>query len=805
MPWPHATEYNEAIQNLRTTASDEELRHGEPVVGPSGVPRPFSGNFADVYKVHCPRTGNTWAVKCFTREVPGLRERYREISAHLEQARLPFMVDFQYVEPGIRAGGQWVPFLKMRWVEGQTLNQFVSESLDKPKTLKVLLQLWTRLAARLREAQVAHADLQHGNVLLVPAGDQGQLALRLIDYDGMYVPGLAGRKSGELGHPCYQHPQRLREGIYSLDVDRFSHLAIYCAVRSLMVGRWSLWKRFDNDDNLLFREADFRSPGDSEALRAAWSLADRDARTLAGRLALATQAPLAAVPLLSEVLSDQTAKPLSPAEERQVVALLNTGRPAVGKGLTIKPLSLSPIGQAGARPRPPVSERPGQTDAWWAAGDALPAVGGTGAASGEPGGQRAGLSSAPATSGAVAAKSADEAPTGIQALLAALEARFGLPPAASLTLAGLAALVMVFGLVFALSGTRPGSRKQEAQAPEDVSPAAPERREHRALDGHTAQVSSVAFSRDGTTLASGSYDGAVKLWNIATGQELRTLAGHGNNVHCVAFSPDGRTLASASDDGAVKLWDTQTGRELRISNAHGENVRCTAFSPDGRTVANDYNDHFYRRVEAGICLWDAATGRDQRRLTGHGGQVRSLAFSADGRTLASGSHDQTVKLWDVGTARELRTLTGHKSDVLSVAFAPDGRTLASASEDRTVKLWDVESGQELGTLTAQVRYVLSVAFSPDGRTLAGTSRDRSVRLWDAESGREVVVLAGHTREVCCAAFSSDGRTLATGGFDTTVRLWPVEPLGPLVEPPAPAPSGGSAPGPASAGPVVESP
>ena len=141
------------------------------------------------------------------------------------------MVDFEFVEPGIRAGGQWVPFLKMRWGEGLALNDFVGQHLDRPKTLRTLLDLWVKLAARLRQAEVAHADLQHGNVLLVPRSG-GRLALKLIDYDGMHVPAVAGTRSGELGHPAYQHPQRLREGTYNAEVDRFSHLAIYTAVWS---------------------------------------------------------------------------------------------------------------------------------------------------------------------------------------------------------------------------------------------------------------------------------------------------------------------------------------------------------------------------------------------------------------------------------------------------------------------------------------------------------------------------------------------------------------------------------------------
>ena len=277
----------EAVQDLGGCAGDEELRGGEAACTPLGLPLLWSGNFADVYKIHCPATGNTWALKCFTRQVPGLQDRYRQIAAHLEQARLPFTVDFQYLERGLRIAGRWHPALKMRWVEGLTLNQFVEEHLERPQNLQMLLDLWAKLAPRLREAGIAHADLQHGNVLLVPAGG-GALALRLIDYDGMYVPALAGSRSGELGHPAYQHPQRLREGTYNAEVDRFPHLVIYTAIRCLIAGGSELWQQFNNGDNLLFREEDFRDPARSELFRLLWNtLPVGDARTLVGRLVLA--------------------------------------------------------------------------------------------------------------------------------------------------------------------------------------------------------------------------------------------------------------------------------------------------------------------------------------------------------------------------------------------------------------------------------------------------------------------------------------------------------------------------------------
>ena len=146
------------------------------------------------------RRARAWALKCFTREVSGRQERYRHIAAALEAARLPFTVPFVYLEHGIQVHGQWFPAVKMEWVEGQTLNRFVEESLEKPKMLRQLLDLWPKLAARLRDAGIAHADLQHGNVLLVPAAD-GKLALKLIDYDGMYVPALGGHAVGRSGPP----------------------------------------------------------------------------------------------------------------------------------------------------------------------------------------------------------------------------------------------------------------------------------------------------------------------------------------------------------------------------------------------------------------------------------------------------------------------------------------------------------------------------------------------------------------------------------------------------------------------------
>src|SRR5258708_10145871 len=264
MPWPLSQDYNEAIQDMASSFGEADLKQGEAATNALGIPMPRSGNFADVYEVTTPK--GKWAVKCFTRQIPGIRERYKEISAYLKQTPLPFMVDFSYLEQGIRVRGDWYPVLKMQWVEGFNLNQFVKDNADKPALLDILCQIWVKLAAKLADAEMAHCDLQHGNVLLVPGSKAGSLAVKLVDYDGMCVPALTMLKTIEVGHPNFQHPQRAKDGIYSLDVDRFSHLVIYTAARALQTGGKSLWEKYDNGDNLLFKASDFEKPQKSPLL-----------------------------------------------------------------------------------------------------------------------------------------------------------------------------------------------------------------------------------------------------------------------------------------------------------------------------------------------------------------------------------------------------------------------------------------------------------------------------------------------------------------------------------------------------------
>ena len=291
--------------------------------------------------------------------------------------------------------------------------------------------------------------------------------------------------------------------------------------------------------------------------------------------------------------------------------------------------------------------------------------------------------------------------------------------------------------------------------------------EIRTLPGHDDLVISVSFSPDGKTLASGSYDKTIKLWDVETGAEIRTLPGHDRQVLSVSFSPDGQTLASGSSDKTIKLWDVETGAETRTLPGHDGFVMSVSFSPDGKTVASGSSDKT-------IKLWDVETGAETRSLPGHDRSVYSLSFSPDGKTLASGSLDDTIKLWDVETVAEIRTLPGHDGSVRSVSFSRDGKTLASGSLDKTIKLWDVETGAEISTLPGHDGSVRSVSFSRDGQTLASGSLDKTIKLWDVETGAEISTLPGHDGSVRSVSFSRDGQTLASGSLDKTIKLWDVE-------------------------------
>jgi WD40 repeat protein len=285
--------------------------------------------------------------------------------------------------------------------------------------------------------------------------------------------------------------------------------------------------------------------------------------------------------------------------------------------------------------------------------------------------------------------------------------------------------------------------------------------------GHTAEVSSVAFNRDGTILASASFDHTVRLWNPATHKQVgQPLEGQRNQLLTVALSPDGNVVASGGNDQTVQLWNTKTHERIVTLDQQPGRVNSVAFSPDGKLLASGSDDDTVMLRKVANYATVPFIGH------AHLGGVLTVAFSPDSKILAGGGKDGTVRLWSITTGQPIgQALNGQSGRVNSVAFSPDGKLLASGGQDGTVRLWDPTTHRSIVALKCGSP-VLSVAFSHDGKTLACGTQNSQVLLWTTathqQKGPPLHICGG---EVYSVAFSPVRDTFATGCSDDTVKLW----------------------------------
>jgi len=338
--------------------------------------------------------------------------------------------------------------------------------------------------------------------------------------------------------------------------------------------------------------------------------------------------------------------------------------------------------------------------------------------------------------------------------------------------------------------------------------------------GHLKKITSIAFSPDGHYLASGSWDGTVKIWRItdgilvkslkldskdidtfvafspdclhmaasdaeeikiwrvSNGMLVRTLRGHSDTIDCICFSANGDYMASGSEDGIVRLWRMSDGTLINMLPADHE-IRSVAFSPDSQYLAS---------ASKKIKLWQISDGKLLKTFD-DSVNVSCLQFSPDGRLLVA-SDGTRIKMWDSLNYRLVRTFEGSSSHSIRwISFTPDGKYLAGGFSDRKIRLWQSQDGKLLKTINARSSgFLTSMSISPDGRYLAASFWnydtfykfeyiEHNVTLYKIPACRRIKTLRGHSRLVASVAFTSDSKFLIsrdnTLGKDNTLRLWRV--------------------------------
>jgi WD40 repeat protein len=280
---------------------------------------------------------------------------------------------------------------------------------------------------------------------------------------------------------------------------------------------------------------------------------------------------------------------------------------------------------------------------------------------------------------------------------------------------------------------------------------------------HHKEVLAIAWSPDGSRLATASSDCSSRVWDAASGKAMAGPLLHGGSINAVAWSPDGKRIATASEDRCARVWDALTGEPITPLLVHGDAVRAAAWSPNGIFLATASEDGTAR-------VWHAVSGQAVGDPFVHLDGVRAVAWSPGGVRIATASYDGTAGVWDV--ARQTRVLTlSHRDSVLSVAWSQGGGQLATASADKTARIWDASSGASLAVPLTHGGGVTTVAWSPDSKRIVTASSDCSARVWDAPTGRPVTPPLTHRGGIKAAAWSPDGRRIVTASADHSARIW----------------------------------
>jgi len=293
---------------------------------------------------------------------------------------------------------------------------------------------------------------------------------------------------------------------------------------------------------------------------------------------------------------------------------------------------------------------------------------------------------------------------------------------------------------------------------------------YRAAGG---SVYGVAWSPDGTEIASTNAVGLVQIWDTVTGHTISTYRGNFLKVLSLVWSPGHSLLVTAEGaDRTVQVWNALTGKRILTTPPLSGIASVATWSPDGRQIAFDGGDNT-------VQVWNIVTGKWLLTYAGHTGRVTALSWSPDGTEIASASDDRTVQVWNAATGHKDWPSFVHTDAVSVVAWSPDGKRCAVATVRGLVEIWDNPSWQKVQIAPADEGWsdldhplVVSIAWSPDDTRLAFTTAGGLVQVWDAGTTRLLYTYPGHTEQVNDVAWSPDGTHIASASDDGTVQVWP---------------------------------
>lgn len=291
------------------------------------------------------------------------------------------------------------------------------------------------------------------------------------------------------------------------------------------------------------------------------------------------------------------------------------------------------------------------------------------------------------------------------------------------------------------------------------------------LLGHVGEVFSVAYSPDGTALASAGKDGTVRIWNAATGDSMHVLREHTSEVTCVAFSPIGNWLASGSEDDTVRVWDWRKGTQVQVVSGTNDDVLAVAFSPDGKYLAVGGREPIVR-------VWDLSTWSLAIELPMQAGVVRALQFATRSDFLFAGDEEGRIHSWTTSGWRKRATIAPDHEINFALAVSAKSNLIAAAGRREVIAIFSLKKGalQNLTSIAkAHHEWIQTLAFNPITNVLASSGKDGVIRLWSPETWQVLRNVIGHSGRIWSVAWSPDGRYLASAGADGQIRVWESEP------------------------------